>query len=217
MRASAPNGLMDNGRVTPAFLLTSLIVVATPGSGALFTVATGLAYGTRAGLFASIGCTFGIVPAMLAAVTGLAAIMHSSAIAFQTVKWLGVAYLLYLAWITWRDRSDLMAAATASERPGTWRITWTAAAVNVLNPKLTLFFVAFLPQFIDPDRPPVGQMLSLSAIFMAMTLVVFALYGAFAAGVRAHVIRRPRVVTWLRRTFAATYVALAARMAVTTR
>jgi threonine/homoserine/homoserine lactone efflux protein len=203
--------------MTLAFLITSLIVVATPGSGALYTVATGLAHGTRASVFASIGCTIGIVPAMLAAVTGLAAIMHSSAIAFQTIKWLGVAYLLYLAWITWRDKSELIAAATEAERPSSWKITWTAVAVNVLNPKLTLFFVAFLPQFIDPARPPVGQMLYLSGVFMAMTFVVFALYGAFAAAVRTHVIRRPRVVTWMRRTFAATYVALAARMAVTAR
>jgi threonine/homoserine/homoserine lactone efflux protein len=203
--------------MTLAFLLTSLVVVVTPGSGALYTVATGLAHGSRASIFASVGCTIGIVPAMLAAVTGLAAIMHSSAIAFQTVKWLGVAYLLYLAWMTWRDRSELVADTTDSERPTSWRITWTAVAVNVLNPKLTLFFVAFLPQFIDPARPAVGQMLYLSAVFMAMTFVVFAVYGVFAAAVRNHVIRRPRVVTWMRRTFAATYVALAARMAVTSR
>lgn len=203
--------------MTLAFLLTSLIVVATPGTGALYTVATGLAHGTRASVFASVGCTLGIVPAMLAAVTGLAAIMHSSAIAFQTIKWAGVAYLLFLAWMAWRDKSELVAGTTDSGRPGPWRITWTAIAVNVLNPKLTLFFFAFLPQFIDPARPAVGQMLSLSAVFMAMTFVVFAVYGAFAAGVRSHVIHRPRVVTWMRRTFAASYVALAARMAVTAR
>ena len=203
--------------MTPAFLITSLIVVATPGTGALYTVATGLAHGTKASVLASVGCTLGILPAMLAAVTGLAAILHSSAIAFQTIKWAGVACLLYLAWITWRDKSELVSSATDSERPGPWRIMWTAVAVNVLNPKLTVFFFAFLPQFIDPSRPPVGQMLYLSAVFMAMTFVVFALYGLFAAGVRTHVIRRPRVVTWMRRTFAATYVALAARMAVTAR
>jgi threonine/homoserine/homoserine lactone efflux protein len=175
--------------MTLAFLLTSLVVVATPGSGALYTVA---------------------------------AVLHSSAVAFQTVKWAGVAYLMYLAWVTWRDKSELVPASTdserqGSERPGLWRITWTGVAVNVLNPKLTLFFVAFLPQFIDPRRPPVGQMLSLSGVFMAMTFVVFVLYGVFAAGVRTHVIRRPRVVTWMRRTFATTSVALAARMAATTR
>jgi threonine/homoserine/homoserine lactone efflux protein len=203
--------------MTLAFLLTSLVVVATPGSGALYTVATGLAHGTKASVVAAAGCTLGIVPAMLAAVTGLAAIMHSSAIAFQTVKIVGVAYLLYLAWVTWRDKSELVTSATDSAPPGPWRITWKAVAVNTLNPKLTLFFVAFLPQFIDPARPPVGQMLYLSAVFMAMTFVVFAVYGAFSAAVRTHVIRRPRVVAWMRRTFAATYVALAARMAVTAR
>lgn len=203
--------------MSPAFLLTSLIVVATPGTGALYTVATGLTHGTRASIVAAAGCTVGIVPAMLAAVTGLAAILHSSAVAFQTIKVAGVAYLLYLAWNTWRDKSELVTSAAAAQRPGAWRIAWTAVAVNTLNPKLTIFFFAFLPQFVDPDRPPVSQMLYLSAIFMAMTFVVFALYGAFAAGVRTHVIRRPRVVTWLRRTFAATYVALAARMAVVSR
>ena len=203
--------------MTLAFLLTSLVVVAMPGSGALYTVATGLAHGTKASVLAAAGCTLGIVPAMLAAVTGLAAIMHSSAVAFQTIKWAGVAYLLYLAWTTWRDKSELVASTGDSDRPGPWRITWTAVAVNVLNPKLTIFFFAFLPQFIDPARPPVGQMLYLSTVFMAMTFVVFALYGAFAAAVRTHVVRRPRVVSWMRRTFAATYVALAARMAVTAR
>ncbi|BDX34902.1 lysine transporter LysE [Mycobacterium antarcticum] len=203
--------------MTLAFLLTSLIVVATPGTGALYTVATGLSHGTRSSLVAAVGCTLGIVPHMLAAVTGLAAILHSSAVAFQTIKWAGVAYLLYLAWITWRDDSELVATTGDTAAPGPLRIIWTAVAVNVLNPKLTLFFFAFLPQFVDSGRPAFAQMLTLSAVFMGLTLVVFALYGAFAAVVRTHVISRPRVVAWMRRTFAATYVALAARMAVTAR
>jgi threonine/homoserine/homoserine lactone efflux protein len=203
--------------MTLAFLLTSLIVVATPGTGALYTVATGLSNGTRASLVAAVGCTLGIVPHMLAAVTGLAAILHSSAVAFQALKYLGVAYLLYLAWMTWRDDSELVATTGDTEPPGSLRIIWTAVAVNVLNPKLTLFFFAFLPQFVDSTRPVFTQMLSLSGVFMGLTFVVFALYGTFAAAVRTHVIRRPRVVTWMRRTFAATYVALAARMAVTSR
>ena len=155
---------------------------------------------------------------MLAAVSGLAAIMHSSAIAFQTVKYLGVAYLLYLAWVTWRDDSDLVAVDAPATPPGSWRIIGTAIAVNTLNPKLTLFFFAFLPQFVNPAvGSVVGEMLVLSAVFMAMTLVVFAAYGVFAAAVRSHVISRPRVVRGLRKTFAATYVALAARMAVASR
>jgi threonine/homoserine/homoserine lactone efflux protein len=201
-----------------AFLLTTLIVVATPGTGALYTVATGLAHGARASVVAAVGCTLGIVPHTLAAVTGLAAILHSSALAFQTLKYLGVAYLLYLAWLSWRDKSELVPDARPVPTPSSMRLVGTAVAVNVLNPKLTLFFFAFLPQFVDSGASgAVLQMLWLSGIFMALTFVVFAIYGVFAAGVRSHVIARPRVVTWMRRTFAASYVALAARMAVTAR
>jgi threonine/homoserine/homoserine lactone efflux protein len=201
-----------------AFLLTTLIVVATPGTGALYTVATGIAHGAKASVVAAVGCTLGIVPHTLAAVTGLAAILHSSALAFQTLKYLGVAYLLYLAWLSWRDKSDLVPDAGPAQTPSALRLVGTAVAVNVLNPKLTLFFFAFLPQFVDSGASgAVLQMLWLSGIFMLSTLVVFAIYGVFAAGVRSHVIARPRVVTWMRRTFAASYVALAARMAVTAR
>lgn len=201
-----------------AFLVTTLIVVATPGTGALYTVATGIAHGARASVVAAVGCTVGIVPHMLAAVTGLAAILHSSAVAFQTLKYIGVAYLLYLAWLSWRDKSDLVPDTGPAQTPSAMRLVGTAVAVNVLNPKLTLFFFAFLPQFVDSGASgAVLQMLWLSGIFMALTFVVFAIYGVFAAGVRNHVIARPRVVTWMRRTFAASYVALAARMAVTAR
>jgi threonine/homoserine/homoserine lactone efflux protein len=204
--------------VSVAFLLTTLIVVATPGTGALYTVATGIAHGAKASVVASVGCTLGIVPHMLAAVTGLAAILHSSALAFQTLKYVGVAYLLYLAWLTWRDKSELVPDAGPAQAPSALRVVGTAVAVNVLNPKLTLFFFAFLPQFVDSQASgAVLQMLWLSGIFMALTFLVFAIYGIFAAGVRNHVISRPRVMTWMRRTFAASYVALAARMAVTAR
>src|SRR5690349_17221623 len=164
--------------MTLAFLITSLVVVATPGTGALYTVATGLSHGSRASILAALGCTLGIVPHMLAAVSGLAAVMHSSAVAFQTLKYLGVAYLLYLAWITWRDDSELVTSDAPTTPPGSWRIIGTAVAVNTLNPKLTLFFFAFLPQFVDASAGPVvDEMLVLSAVFMAMTLVVFAAYG----------------------------------------
>ena len=204
--------------MTVAFLLTTLVVVATPGTGALYTVATGLAHGSRAAAVAALGCTLGIVPHMLAAVTGLAAVLHSSAVAFQTLKYLGIAFLLYLAWSMWRDDSEFVPMNQPAVVPGSWRIVGTAVAVNLLNPKLTLFFFAFLPQFVAPDEgSAVTQMLRLSAVFMAVTLVVFACYGVFAAAVRDHVTRRPRVVTWLRRTFALGYVALAARMATASR
>lgn len=200
-----------------AFLLTTLVVVATPGTGALFTIAAGLSRGTRASFVAALGCTLGTVPHMVAAISGLAAILHTSAVAFQTVKFVGVAYLLFLAWQTWRDHTPL---EVSDGRPpqSAWRVIWSAVLVNLLNPKLTIFFFAFLPQFVAPDGAgALLQMLVLSAVFMLVTLVVFALYGIFAAAVRRHVVERPRVVTGMRRVFAGTYVALAGRLALTDR
>ena len=154
---------------------------------------------------------------MIAAITGLAAILNASAVAFSVIKWLGVAYLLFLAWQTLRDRS---AIAVDEKAPAVsfWRVIRTAVLINVLNPKLTLFFFAFLPQFVSPGQAGTTlQMLVLSAVFMVVTVVVFALYGVFAAAVRTGIVSRPRVVAWMRRTFAATYVLLAGRLALESR
>jgi threonine/homoserine/homoserine lactone efflux protein len=200
--------------VSLEFWITTLVVVATPGTGALYTIAAGLARGVRASILAAFACTIGIVPHMIAAITGLAALLHTSAVAFNVVKYLGVAYLIYLAVMTWRDRSSLVADEDATPR-SPWRVIGTGVLINLLNPKLTIFFFAFLPQFVHPGQADtLPMMLVLSAVFMAVTFVVFALYGLFAAGFRTHVIRRPRVVTWMRRSFAAAYVVLAARLAI---
>ncbi len=197
-----------------AFLLTTLVVVATPGTGAVYSIAAGLSRGSKAGIVAAFGCTLGVIPHMLAAITGLAAILNASAVAFQTIKWLGVAYLLFLAWQTWRDRSAIQVdAAAGSVR--VWRVIRTAVLINLLNPKLTIFFFAFLPQFVPAGAPDATwQMVGLSLVFMVVTFAVFALYGVFAATMRSRVISRPRVVQWMRRTFAATYVLLAGRLAL---
>lgn len=197
-----------------AFWLTTLVVVATPGTGAVYTVSMGLSRGWRASLIAAVGCTLGVVPHMLAAITGLAALLHASAIAFQTLKYAGVAYLAFLAWQTWRDRSSLAVDESPVARTG-WSIVRQAVLINLLNPKLTIFFFAFLPLFVHPGAGEGWvQMTGLSLAFMAATLVVFAGYGVLAASVRTHVLQRPRVVTWMRRTFAATYLVLAGRLAM---
>jgi threonine/homoserine/homoserine lactone efflux protein len=193
------------------FLLTSLVVVATPGTGVLYTVAAGLSRDTRASLVAAAGRTLGIVPHVTAAITGLAALLHTSALAFRILTYLGVAYLLYLAWSTLRDRDALAVATEAAPRSAV-SVVVSGVLVNILNPKLTIFFVAFLPQFVRPGDP-VARMVELSAVFMALTFVVFAGYGAFAAAVRHKVLTRPRVLTWVRRTFAAAFVALRAKLA----
>lgn len=200
-----------------AFLLTTLVVVATPGTGAVFSIAAGLSRGTKAGVVAAFGCTLGVIPHMIAAIAGLAAILNASAVAFQTIKWLGVAYLLYLAWKTLRDKS-LIDVQSATAPASSWSVIRTAILINLLNPKLTIFFFAFLPQFVPAgEASGTWHMAGLSLVFMALTFVVFALYGIFAATMRTHVITRPKVMTWLRRTFAGTYVVLAGRLALESR
>ena len=195
------------------FLITTLVVVATPGTGVLYTVAAGLARGARASVIAAVGCTLGTLPHVLAAITGLAALLHTSAVAFQVVKYAGVAYLLYMAWNTIRDTGALAVEGGTDPRSAR-QVIVSGVLVNILNPKLTIFFLAFLPQFIAPGTANVlASMLWLSAVFMAVTFVVFVGYGLFAAAVRDHVISRPRVLTWVRRVFGGAFVALGARLA----
>jgi threonine/homoserine/homoserine lactone efflux protein len=203
--------------MSPEFLLTSLIVVASPGTGVLVTLAAGLSRGVRAAIVAAFGCTLGIVPHMLAAITGLAALLHASALAFQTIKYAGVAYLLYMAWKTLQEHGTLRVEAEDVPRSH-GQVIWSAILVNALNPKLSIFFFAFLPQFVGAaEIHPLERMLELSLVFMVMTFVVFVLYGVFAASVRRHVTSRPRVLAWMRRVFAAAFVALGARLALAER
>jgi threonine/homoserine/homoserine lactone efflux protein len=207
--------------MTLSFLLTSLIVVASPGTGVLYTLAVALTRGARPSVAAAFGCTLGIVPQMLAAMLGLAAVLHTSALAFAALKWCGVAYLLYMAWQALRETGALSIdprpeadAHSSSSRS----VIVTAILINILNPKLSIFFLSFLPQFIAADEPsPLARMLELSAVFMAMTFAVFAVYGLFAAAVRDRVITRPKVMTWLRRSFAAGFAALGAKLALAER
>lgn len=197
------------------FLVTSIVITITPGTGVLFTLAAAIARGSRAGVVAAVGCTLGIVPHIAAAVAGAAALLHTSAVAFSVLKWAGVAYLLYLAWAALRgsgaltvpdDRAPVSAARTIG----------SAVLVNLLNPKLTMFFFAFLPQFVDPGAPAAtARMLQLSAVFMLITFVIFAGYGLVAGTVRAHVVGRPSVMRWMGRSFAVSFVALGAKLALT--
>jgi threonine/homoserine/homoserine lactone efflux protein len=203
--------------ITPDFLLTSLIVVLIPGTGVVFTVSTGLILGKRASVFAALGSTAGILPHLLATVLGLAALLHMSAVAFQALKLAGAAYLLYLAYATWRDK-EAFAVGGASAVAGGRNIAVKAFLLNILNPKLSIFFLAFLPQFVAADAPsPLLHMLLLSGVFMAMTFAVFVVYGVLANGFRRAVIDSPRVQGWLRRSFAAAFAGLGVNLALSER
>jgi len=203
--------------VSIEFLVTALIIVVTPGTGGLYTLAAGLSRGARASVIAAVGCTLGIVPPMLAAIMGLAALLQTSALAFQVLKYLGVAYLLYMAWSTARDQGALTVEEETAP-PSATRVIISGILINVPNPKLTIFFFAFLPQFVSTTGPgAVSRMVELSSVFMLLTFVVFVCYGVFAASVRQHVVSRPRVMTWMRRVFAGSFVALGAKLALASR
>ena len=203
--------------MSAAFLITALLVVASPGTGALYTISASLSQGVRAGFVAALGCTLGILPHMLAAVLGLATVFRTSALAFELLRIVGAAYLLYMAWQALRD-ARLLEARDSDGTQGTAKVIASAVLVNLLNPKLPMFFLAFLPQFVPADDAmPIATMLMLSGVFMAMTLGVFAIYACFAAMMRKHVLTRPAVLTWMRRSFAAGFALLGLRLLVSQR
>ena len=201
--------------ISMEFLLTSLVVVLVPGTGVIYTVSNGLFLGWRASIAAALGCTAGIVPHLTASILGLSAILHMSALAFQAVKFAGVAYLFYLAWSMWRQTGAIQFESTATQN-GLLRIAIKGFLINILNPKLSIFFLAFLPLFVVKGSvPPMYQMSILSAFFMVLTLFIFVVYGISAHGVRRSIKNSPTTVVWLQRFFAATFAALGAKLAVT--
>ncbi|GAA6165814.1 LysE family translocator [Pelagimonas sp. KU-00592-HH] len=196
------------------FLLTALVVVIAPGTGVIYTLAMGLGQGRQAALWAALGCTVGIVPSLAAATLGLAAVLHTSALLFNIVKFAGVAYLLYLAWQALRAGGALSISAERGGERGLV-IARRAALINILNPKLSVFFLALLPPFLSGNAATATmEMALLGGVFMAMTFAVFVLYGLFAAKARDLILSSARVMAWLNRGFAAIFVALAGRLAL---
>lgn len=196
------------------FFLTSLVVVLLPGTGVLYTIAVGLGRGFKPSVAAAFGCTLGIVPAAIASIVGLAALLHTSALAFLAIKYLGVAYLFYMAWNVLKD-GGAMEIQEDNDTKGYVRIATTGTLINVLNPKLSLFFLAFLPQFISPgSTTPTADLIGLASVFMLMTFIVFVAYGAFAAAARDYVITRPKVMRWIKRVFAGAFVFLGSKLAM---
>ncbi|MFZ9132545.1 MAG: LysE family translocator [Gemmobacter sp.] len=197
------------------FLLTAFVVVLAPGTGVIYTLAVGLGRGRAASVAAAAGCTAGIVPHLAAAMAGLAAVLHASALLFTAVKLAGVAYLVWLAWQALSAGGALNIAEGEVRRESAWAVARRGALINILNPKLSIFFLALLPPFLSGQAgTAAAEMAVLGAVFMAMTFAVFVLYGAFAAEARALILGRPAVLRWMNRGFAAAFAALAARLAL---
>jgi len=193
------------------YLLTALVVCVSPGIGVVYTLSMALGGGLRAGFWAALGCTMATVLHMLVAMAGLAALLHASALLFQAVKFAGAAYLLWMAWSVLRDRAG-MSVAPAVPMPAS-RIVRRAVVLNLLNPKLPLFFMAFLPQFMPADSGA-ALMAELGAGFSAVTFLTFLGYAGLAAGGRDALLASGRVMRWLRRAFAASFAALGLRLAM---
>jgi threonine/homoserine/homoserine lactone efflux protein len=198
------------------FLLTSLVVVLIPGTGVLYTVSSSIGGGWRRGLFAAIGCTLGIVPHMLAAMLGLSAIMQAGSVVFEVVRYAGVIYLVFMGFSMIRDAGTLpLDDGNASIDP-MGPVVWRGILLNVLNPKLTVFFFAFLPQFLDASPGLLDpKLIGLGGIFMLMTLVVFAVYALASAGIRDLVLAAPVARRWIERALGALLIGFAARLALT--
>ena len=203
--------------MTTEFLITSLVVILLPGTGVIYTLALGISGGFRAGLIAAFGCTLGIVPHILASVAGLAAVLHASALAFEVLRYVGVAYLLFIAWSLLKNSGALdLGPEQPAEQAA--RIVRKGILTNVFNPKLSLFFLAFLPQFVPANAPDVtARMLILGGVFMVLTFLVFAIYAALAAGLRQQVLSRPKIMVWTQRSFAAALGLMGLRLALADR
>ncbi|MFC5429578.1 LysE family translocator [Paraburkholderia denitrificans] len=194
------------------FLLTALIVVLLPGTGVLYTLATGLGLGTRASAVAAFGCTLGILPQLLLSTFGLSAIFHASGFAFQIIKIAGALYLLFMAWQVLQESGALQLQANDAPRSNS-QLIGTGIWLNLLNPKLGLFFLAFLPQFVPADTDNAKAIFFvLGLVFVAMTLVIFIGYGLLASWVRNYVISKPQVMKCIRWGFAAAFVFLGLRL-----
>ena len=204
--------------MTTEFLITSLVVILLPGTGVIYTLALGISGGFRAGVLAAFGCTLGIIPHILASVVGLAAVLHASALAFEVLRYIGVAYLLFIAWSLLKESNALELGAEKAPAERALRIVRKGILTNIFNPKLSLFFLAFLPQFVPAQAPDAtAQMLFLGGIFMLLTFLVFAVYGALAAGFRHQVLSRPRIMVWTQRSFAAALGLMGLRLALADR
>jgi threonine/homoserine/homoserine lactone efflux protein len=211
-------GATSVANVSIEFLLTSLVVVLIPGTGVVYTVSSSIGGGRRRGLIAAVGCTLGIVPHMLAAMLGLSGVMQAGSVVFEAVRWAGVAYLVFMGFSMIRDAGTLPLDDQDAPGDSAGTVVWRGVLVNVLNPKLTLFFFAFLPQFLDASPGLLDvKLIELGGIFMLMTLAVFAVYAIASAAFRDLVLAAPVARRWIERTFGAILIGFAAKLAFTDR
>ncbi len=197
------------------FIVTSIAVILMPGPAMLFVISNGLTRGPKASIAAAFGTTTGVCFHLMCAAFGLAIILKTSVIAFTVVKFAGAAYLIYLAIKILLSNEQIVNDLSNGEKTAN-SIFWRGIFINILNPKLSIFFLAYLPQFIDSNLTSVtSQTLILGAIFMAMTIFIFICYGMFASLLRQKVLNSPKILKAIKWCFASIFMALGVRLALT--
>lgn len=197
------------------FFAASVVLALAPGPDNVFVLLHSAAHGRRAGLVVVLGLCSGLLFHTAAVALGLAAVFAASATAFLVLKLVGAAYLVWLAWQSWRAP---VGAESASATPALSAGTAFRRGVlmNVTNPKVAIFFMAFLPQFANPAQGNmVGQIMQLGALFMLAALITFSAIAFFAATVGQKLLRSPRAQHWLNRTASVVFIGLAMRLAMT--
>jgi threonine/homoserine/homoserine lactone efflux protein len=195
------------------FLAASMAITVAPGPDNLQVLARGISQGRAAGLVAALGFAAGISFHTTLAALGVAALLKSSPIAFEAVKLAGAAYLVWIGIKAIRSKG----LSSAHERPSQpLAVVFRQSVIgNLLNPKVTLFFIVFLPQFVNPHggQSVMLQMFELGGVFMLQTVVVFSVFGVAAGMIGAYLKRRPKVGVWLDRLAGATFIGLGLRVA----
>lgn len=203
--------------VWTTFLIAAIAISLSPGPGAFAAMSAGLAHGLRRGQPIAWGLLLGVWTQTAVVGAGLGALLATSALAFSVVKWLGVAYLVWLGVQQWRAPAlpvQLPQAEAAPRQGSVWRaLVLRGWAVNALNPKGTVFLLAVLPQFIDAGRPLALQYLAMGATFGVVEMLVMSVYVALAARLLRG-LRSPRQLRWLNRGFGSLFVAAGAALAL---
>ena len=193
------------------FLLAAVLISISPGAGAVNTMSNGLRYGVRHSLPAILGLQLGLGAQIVLVGIGLGALLGSSEIAFSLVKWVGVAYLMWLGWQKFREGA-LQLDGEKGKVLSSHRRFWQATVVNLTNPKATVFLVALFPQFVDATAPHVPQFVIMGATMIVVDIVVMVGYATLATQI-LKVLRTPRQQRHLNRVFGGFFMGAAAALA----
>ena len=199
---------------TYTFLITSLIIILIPGTGVIYTVSLGMTEGRKKSVFAALGCTAGIVPHLCTSIALSSLLMQMNDTVFTAIRYTGVLYLVYLGvgMVFSKGNVQFSEAKAESHTPG---IVKGGILINLLNPKLTLFFFSFLPQYVSSGHKNyMVKSFLLGILFMTLTFIVFAGYGLLAGTAKKWLCQSPKRISFLQKCFGVTFIVFAVKLAL---